>query len=96
MLDSDIIEQENASPWISNLVVVKKKSGGADSGNRDPGPGLKQSQIDCFSAHLAQGCMLTTSLLQRLLHFRATQHNRCQWFLLHPSPVQSGRAPGQE
>jgi len=28
MLDGDIIEQVNASPWISNLVVAKKKSGG--------------------------------------------------------------------
>ena len=28
MLDGDIIEQVNASPWISNIVVVKKKSGG--------------------------------------------------------------------
>ncbi|XP_036384580.1 uncharacterized protein K02A2.6-like [Megalops cyprinoides] len=28
LLDEDIIEQVNASPWISNLVVAKKKSGG--------------------------------------------------------------------
>lgn len=28
MLDDDIIEQVNASPWISNLVVARKKSGG--------------------------------------------------------------------
>lgn len=28
MLDGDIIEQVNASPWISNIVVAKKKSGG--------------------------------------------------------------------
>lgn len=27
MLDDDIIEQVNASPWISNLVAAKKKSG---------------------------------------------------------------------
>ncbi|XP_062373903.1 uncharacterized protein K02A2.6-like [Sardina pilchardus] len=28
MLDEDIIERVNASPWISNLVVAKKKTGG--------------------------------------------------------------------
>ena len=28
MLDDDIIEQVNASPWISNLVVIKKKTCG--------------------------------------------------------------------
>jgi len=28
MLDGDIVEQVHASPWISNLMVAKKKSGG--------------------------------------------------------------------
>ena len=28
MLDDDIIEQVNASPWISNLVVIKKNTCG--------------------------------------------------------------------
>ncbi|KAJ8332645.1 hypothetical protein SKAU_G00424340 [Synaphobranchus kaupii] len=35
---------------------------------------LNQSLKNGIRAHLAQGCTLTTSLLQTLLHYRATRH----------------------